>query len=698
MRRVSSITRGTYVAAMEGHTGKSVVTLGVVDMLSRRTERLGFFRPVVPDDPRHDHTTELVRRRYGLGPRATRACTVSEARELVSAGRADEFYAVVLAAYRKLARDCDVVVCEGSDYAGGQAAVELELNARIAVHLGTPAILVVPGAGKSAADVAASARLVTKSFAAEGVTIAGVVVNRCDPDRVGEVHSAIVGEVRDDGAGLVAVVPENPVLARPSVGQVFAHLDAKLVRSDDDALRRDVEGVKVAAMGLPNFLDHLSQGDLVLVPGDRGALILASLASALTPGSPSPSGLLLTGGLPPDEPVRRLMDNLPGAAVPIAAVDSDTYATAVAVSRVPAAIEPDNERKIAAALGWWESHVDVAALAARLEVARSERVTPLMFSYDLLERARSRRRHIVLPEGTEERVLRAAEIVHRRRVAELTLLGDDAAVRAEVARLGLDLAEVPVVDPARSPLADRFAPVFHELRRHKGVSAQMARDLMNDVSYFGTMMVHEGLADGMVSGAAHTTAHTIRPALEVLRSLQGPSIVSSVFFMCLPDRVLVYGDCAVNPDPNAVQLADIAISSADTAERFGVQPRVAMLSYSTGESGGGADVEKVREATRLVRERRPDLPVEGPIQYDAAIDASVARAKLPGSTVAGAATVFIFPDLNTGNNTYKAVQRSAGAVAIGPVLQGLRRPVNDLSRGATVTDIVNTIAITAIQA
>jgi phosphate acetyltransferase len=321
-----------------------------------------------------------------------------------------------------------------------------------------------------------------------------------------------------------------------------------------------------------------------------------------------------------------------------------------------------------------------------------------MFEIALIDRARADRRHVVLPEGTEERILRAAEVLLRRGVADLTLLGpvDEIARRAK--EFGLDVAGANVVDPATSAWLDEFATGYAKLRAHKGVSIDMAHDIMRDVNYFGTMMVHSGLADAMVSGATHPTADTIRPAFEIIRTVPGVSVASSVFFMCLADRVLVYGDCAIVPDPDADQLADIAISSARTAGRFGIEPRVAMLSYSTGTSGHGADVDKVAAATILVRERRPDLPVVGPIQYDAAIDPLVARSKLPDSDVAGRATVFVFPDLNTGNNTYKAVQRSAGAVAVGPVMQGLRRPVNDLSRGATVKDIVNTVAITAIQA
>jgi phosphate acetyltransferase len=376
----------------------------------------------------------------------------------------------------------------------------------------------------------------------------------------------------------------------------------------------------------------------------------------------------------------------------------DTFTAATCVSNVRPSFTVQNKRKIAAALGLVESSMDMPGLVNRIAVTRSERVTPLMFQYELIRKAKQQRKHIVLPEGTEERILRAAEIVLLRDVCEITLLGNEAEVRDKASALGLSLKGARIVDPQTSEQAQSFADVYHEARRHKGVSPDMARDTMADVSYFGTMMVHLGLADGMVSGAAHTTAHTIRPALEFVKTRPGISTVSSVFLMCFADRVLVYGDCAVVPEPTAPQLADIAVSSAMTAGAFGLEPRVAMLSYSTGKSGTGPEVDRVREATRLVRERRPEIKIEGPIQYDAAIDSTVAKLKLPGSEVAGNATVFIFPDLNAGNNAYKAVQRAANVVAIGPVLQGLNKPVNDLSRGALVPDIVNTVMITAIQA
>ena len=451
-------------------------------------------------------------------------------------------------------------------------------------------------------------------------------------------------------------------------------------------------------MNLPNFLDYVVEGALVIAPGDRSDIILGGLATAFSETYPNIAGFLLTGGLTPEPQVQRLIEGVKKSPTPIISVDTDTYTTAMNVSAVRAVITPDNERKIATALGLFESRVDLAALGDRITGVRSVRVTPIMFEYQLIERARSKRQHIVLPEGWEERILRSSEVLLRRKVCDITLLGNEKEIQQKTASLGLNLEGVNIVNPARSEWLADFAKTYYELRKHKGISEEMAADAMTDVSYFGTMMVHKGIAGGMVSGAVHTTAHTIRPSFEIVKTKPGCSIVSSVFLMCLADRVLVYGDCAVNPNPNSEQLADIAISSAETASLFGVEPRIAMLSYSTGESGKGESVEAVRKATEIARERRPDLKIEGPIQYDAAVDTSVAKTKLPESEVAGHATVFIFPDLNTGNNTYKAVQRSADAIAIGPVLQGLNKPVNDLSRGALVTDIVNTVVITAIQA
>jgi phosphate acetyltransferase len=676
------VARTVYVTALEADTGKSVVALGVMELLAGRTDRVGFFRPVVADGV--DPLVELVRERYGL-PVRPQGVPRAQAQRLSP----DELVAAVVERFRTLQRDCDAVLCVGTDFEDVSGATEYALNLRLADNLGASVIAVVSGRDEPAAEVAAAVRYARESLAAAGAAVVAVVANRVDPAVVDEVRGLVGGEPP------AYVVPYDPVLVEPTVGEVAAQTGARVLVGTAAELDRDVRAVVVAAATLPTVLDHLSEGALVLTPGDRAEIVLGMLAASVSPTAPHVSGLLLTTGVLPDPRVQRILDGL-APHTPVLAVDTDTFTTAQAVGRVQGRL---GGRKVAAALGAVERAVDTAELARRVEVTRSARRTPLMFEYDLVERARADRRHIVLPEGTDDRILRATETVLRRGVADVTLLGPVDAVRARAATLGLDLGPATLVDPLDAPeLRERFAVRYAAERAHKGVTLEQARDVVTDVSYFGTLMVLEGLADGMVSGAAHTTAHTIRPAFEVVRTVPGVRTVSSVFFMCLADRVLVYGDCAIIPEPTVEQLADIAVSSAATAARFGVQPRVAMLSYSTGSSGAGADVERVRAATELVRSRAPELPVEGPIQYDAAVDAGVAAAKAPGSAVAGQATVFVFPDLSSGNIAYKSVQRSAAAVAVGPVLQGLRRPVNDLSRGCTVPDVVNTVAITAIQA
>jgi phosphate acetyltransferase len=695
------VARNVFLAAIEPDSGKSLVALGLMEALARRSGRVGFFRPVVAAGAEPDADVELLRRTFRLAQSYEESFAVTEddLAAMSDRGQYDLLLKRILEAFRRLDQSTDLVLVEGGDLPGASRALELDFNAELANHLGCLVLLVVRGSRRSAGEVLDAARLAHGSLVSRGCTILATICNRVDPSVAEEVRRRLPEAVGDEPA---YVLPEVPALDAPTVAEVAQALSARFVRPLDGAdaasTRREVRNVIVGAMNLPNFLGHLHDGDVVITPGDRADLIVGVLASRLSGTYPNVAGLILTGGLDPEPTILRLVDGLGAASVPVLSVGADTYSTAATVSAVRGALRADSELKIARALALFEEHVDVAALERRVAVAPSTRVTPLQFEQELTERAKADRKHIVLPEGGDDRILQAAGQLLGRGVVDLTVLGDETAVHGRAAALGLDLAGLQVVDPSTSEWRERFAATYAELRRHKGMALPLARDLMVDGAYFGTMMVHAGLADGMVSGAAHTTAHTIRPAFEIIRTAPGTSIVSSVFFMCLADRVLVYGDCAVVPDPDAEQLADIAISSADTAARFGIEPRVAMLSYSTGESGSGADVDKVRDATRIARQRGPDLPLEGPIQYDAAIDPQVARVKLPDSQVAGRATVFVFPDLNTGNNTYKAVQRSAGAVAIGPVLQGLRKPVNDLSRGALVADIVNTVAITAIQA
>jgi len=675
---------------MEAGSGKSVVALGIMELLSARVERLGFFRPIVPSSTEPDPQLELVRRRYQLDLAYEEMHALTEA-EANAIDDYDELRKRVVHAYRPLEGRFDFILTEGTDFTGIAPALAFGLNADLANELGAPVLVVVKGG--PADETAATVRVARESLEHKGCTLFGIVVNRAPAGLADEIAARLAGE--GEGDDPVYVLGEHPDLARPTVGEVAAAMGAEIVIEPPESLHREVRNVRLGAMGVEHFIEQLVDGALVLVPSDRADILVATLASTAHPAIPTVSGVVLTGSYPLSDTMRGLLDRAPFA---VLATPELTHVAAAAVQSVRPVLRAENERKIATALGLFEAAVDTAEIDRRIALPRPDRLTPLMFEYDLIERARASRKHIVLPEGDDDRVLRAAEILLRRGVVELTILGNADEVRERATTLGVNLDGAEIVDPAISPLRQEYAAKYFELRKQRGMTEERAHDVLGDPNYFGTMMVQEGAVDGMVSGAAHTTGDTIRPAFEIIRARPGTSVISSVFFMCLADRVLVYGDCAVNPRPDPRQLADIAISSAETAAQFGVSPRIAMLSYSTGRSARGPDVDAVREATETVRERRPDLTVEGPIQYDAAVDASVGRLKLPESEVAGQATVLIFPDLDTGNVAYKAVQRSANAVAIGPVLQGLRKPVNDLSRGCTVTDIVNTVAITGIQA
>jgi phosphate acetyltransferase len=692
------MSRNLYIATLEAQSGKSLVLLGLMELLSTRVEKVAVFRPVIPDPDQIDNDLELVRKRYKLKypPEAMFGVGHAEARMLAGNGDFEELLKRIYKKYKTLEGQCDFVICEGTDLTSVSSAFELDFNLRVANELGCPILLLTSGRNRTLDEIVGVLRTGRELLNSEGCDLAAIFVNRVAPEAAAELTQQLRTGVA--GSVPVYVLPEDRTLCMPTVGEVSKALDCKQLRGADDGMHREVLECKVAAMQLHHFLDHVEDGSLIITPGDRSDVILGSLATVYSKNYPRIAGMLLTGDLDPEPGVMRLIDGFERSPVPIFTTTMDTYTTVRKIESMRAMIRPDNERKIARALGLFESSVDLAELEQRISFARSARVTPIMFEYELVERAKAKKQHIVLPEGTDERILQAAEILLRREVVDVTLLGDVQRVGELSTSLGLDLQAARIVDPAKSPWRQDYADTYFQLRQHKGVTREAARDAMLDVSYFGTMMVYKGEADGMVSGAAHTTGHTIRPAFEFIRTVPGSSIVSSVFFMCLADRVLVYGDCAIIPNPTPQQLADIAISAAATAEMFDIEPRIAMLSYSTGESGKGEDVDKVREATRIAQQRRPDLAIEGPIQYDAAIDPGVARKKMPDSQVAGRATIFIFPDLNTGNNTYKAVQRAAGAIAVGPVLQGLKKPVNDLSRGCTVPDIVNTVAITAIQA
>ena len=687
------MAKAVYVTSMEPASGKSMISLGLMEALSRHSARVGYFRPVVGSTA-EDNTVNLIRQRYGLTQTYEQSygITTEQTRGVGSLHDADGLISEIMVKFDTLASECDVVLVEGTDYTGASAAFEFELNVTMALNLAAPILLVVSAHGHRAEQVHGALNAARESLQTHEVNLLGIAVNRVEHGHMQAMAASLAG-----AAEPVWILPEEPSLQLPSLHQISSELNAKLLIGTQESLDREVTGVRVAAMSLANLLDRLQDGVLLVTPGDRADVLLAAMTARYSDRVPSISGVIVTGGVAPDPRVMEFARGLDSTVTPLLMAQSDTFETAYRIANLTPQIRYGDDRRIAAALGVFESVIDTSDLIERIQIADTAVTTPLMFENRLVRVARSDRRRIVLPEGDDERILRAADQILRRSICDLTILGNPDTIRDRSRSMGLDLSGATLMHPEHDPLRDEMAALLCDLRGHKGMSMDIAHDAVTDVTIFGTLLVKSGLADGMVSGASHTTADTVRPALQLIRTNEGVSVVSSVFFMCLADKVLVYGDCAVNPDPNPHQLADIAISSAQTAAAFDIDPYVAMLSYSTGSSGTGGDVEKVRAATEIAQQRRPDLPIEGPIQYDAAVDPGVAASKLPGSEVAGQANVLIFPDLNTGNNTYKAVQRSARAVAIGPILQGLRKPVNDLSRGCTVKDIVNTITITAVQ-
>ena len=677
--------RTLLVAAAGRQVGLTTACLGLVRALDRQGVRVAFAKPVTARG--EDRSIPLVRLGAHLSPPAP--IDRGEAEALLAAGDDQTLLERVVALCGAAAEGADVLVVEGLAPEGG-IVWSSRLNALMLRALDAELVLVgAAGAGKPA-ELADAVAIAAHGYAA-GEGGVGCVVNRIAGDATADEYRAALERVK---LRPVALVPSLPELAASRVGDLARTLGARVLNAGELEQRR-IRTVRVAAMTVPNALQAFQPGALVITPGDRNDVVLAA-ALAVQTGVPL-AGLLLTGGLEPDAKVLALCGDALRGGLPLLTVEIDSFDAARAVAEMNPEIPVDDAERVERAMTAVADRVDAGWLSGVARPGRVARLSPPAFRHRLVEAARAANKRIVLPEGAEPRTIAAAAIVAQRGIARPVLLGNPDAIREAARKLGVILpARVEILDAAA--IAPRYVDALVERRKAKGMTPELARSELADEIMIGTMMMALDEADGLVSGAVHTTAHTIRPALQIIKTVPGCNLVSSVFFMCLPDQVLVFGDCAVNPNPTAEQLADIAIQSADSASAFGIPPRVAMLSYSTGTSGAGQDVEKVKKATELARQLRPDLAIDGPLQYDAAVMPDVARAKAPKSAVAGQATVFIFPDLNTGNVTYKAVQRSAGVVSMGPLLQGLAKPVNDLSRGCLVEDIVFTITLTAIQA
>ncbi len=688
-------TNSLYISSVEPHAGSLIISMGMMEVLKARFEKVAFFRPFIQRKEKQDSDIVFMLEYFDLDMpyELSYGFFVDEVESFLSQNREKELLSRLLEKFKRLQNEYDFIVCEGLNRESFNAAIGSDLNIEVSKNFGTPFISVLNAKNKSLQTVIDETHIQEEALKEKGSRHFASFINRVDE----ELGITLKDHFSSQDA--VFVLPEVEELDKPTVAEILEVFECEKVLGDEESLNRTVQRSKIAAMNLENFLPRMQEGDFILVPGDRAEIIVGALAAYHSKKHPHISGIMLTGGIMPSKEILTLFEGThESSSVPVLRSDKSTFEAAVEVDGIHSKIRPFSDRKIALALGVFNANVDLGVIEKKFFSYESKVMTPLMFEYSLFENARKQKKRIILPESLDERILRAAEILLRRDVVDIILLGKREDILQKANAKDLDISKAQIIEPCKSELLEQFSQAFYEQRKNKGLSLIAARDAMMHSTYFATMMVQTGYADGMVSGAVHTTQDTIRPALQIIKTKEGMNLVSSLFFMCMDTRVLVYADCAVNQDPSAEDLAEIAIASADTAMAFSIEPKIAMLSYSTGDSGQGEDVQKVKAATMIVKQKRPDLLIEGPIQYDAAIDPLVAANKLPHSKVAGEATVFIFPDLNTGNNTYKAVQRSSGAVAIGPVLQGLKKPVNDLSRGCLVSDIVNTVAITAIQA
>lgn len=693
------MSKAIYIAASDANSGKSIVTLGLMRLLLGKTTKVGYLKPIITtQNNKKDFHIETIITHFGLDIKYNEAYvfTGKQVINKFNRGKEGEVIDAIIKQYKKLEAKYDYVLVEGTDFEGDALSIEADLNVKIAKNLGIPAILISKAVKTGIADVVENTQIFYDSFKSKEVDVLSVIVNKLNADYIKEVNTALVKSI--DANVLISTIPYNKTLNNPTVSEIVRELNGEVLFGAS-GLNKQVGSYGVGAMQLRNHLQHIGEDNLVVTPGDRADIVLGALQANISKNYPNVSGIVLTGGLIPEDTILKLIDGLTEV-VPIISVQSGTFETVNKIANIKSQIYAENTEKILASLRIFEENIPTEELTNKLIKFQVKGMTPKMFQYNMMARAQKQRKRIVLPEGNDLRILEATAMLSTLDIVDLVLLGDVEEIhnKVKLAGLTIDFDKVEVINPTTSTYFHDFVTTFYELRKSKGITVDVAKDTMSDVSYFGTMMVHKGLVDGMVSGAVNTTQHTIRPALQFIKTKPGVSVVSSIFFMCMENRVSIFGDCAINPDPTAEQLAEIAISSADSSLNFGIEPRVAMLSYSSGSSGKGAHVDKVRRATEIVKEKRPDLKIEGPIQYDAAVDMKVAKSKMPNSEVAGQASVLIFPDLNTGNNTYKAVQRETGALAIGPMLQGLNKPVNDLSRGCTVDDIFNTVVITAIQA
>jgi phosphate acetyltransferase len=693
-----------FIAPTGLHSGLNSISIALLHALDTQGIKASFFKPVASYiEGEIERSTQMVKQTYPLNP--PQPMPLKQAQQLISTGQTDRLLEDLVGLHHIATSGTEVTIIEGlvPDRSEPYTA---KINAEIAKALNADIILVSSAEERTSSEIQADINLNAAIFGGfKNGHIIGAIINKygtpsqshfilSNSDESDAERLSKAPKIELENCRLLGTIPWQRDLISPRTLDIARQLKASIINTGEMDIRR-VKTISLCARTLPNMLNRLTAGTLIVTPGDRVDVILAC-ALAETNGTPL-AGLVLTGGLLPGDDVLRLCQKAIASGLPILSAENDTFACANQLHSIDTAVPEDDLQRIDLIRAHIAEHIDVPALLTAINAPHAERLSPAAFRFQLVERARANLQSIVLPEGEEPRTIQAAAICQQRGIAQCILLGKADIIHQVAEAQGIELPEgLKIIEP--DDIREDYVPAMVELRKHKNLTAPMAVAQLEDNVVLGTMMLALDHVDGLVSGAIHTTANTIRPAMQLIKTAPGAKLISSVFYMCLPEQVLVYGDCAVNPDPNAEELADIAIQSADSALSMGIQPKVAMISYSTGASGTGSDVEKVKQATAIAKKLRPDLIIDGPLQYDAATTASVAKSKAPDSPVAGQATVLIFPDLNTGNTTYKAVQRSAHVISVGPMLQGLRKPVNDLSRGALIEDIVYTIALTSIQA
>jgi len=685
-----------YLSSTDFNSGTIAISLGLMQFLKTKFQRVAFFQPIIKN--KNDNNMNFIKNHFSLNITIEQIYLyeLETIEDLLSSGQQDKIISTIIEKFNHLKENYDFILIQGisKEYI---SSINSDINLTIAKNLSTIYVNIINGFKKSQHDIIDDIKIESRIIEDEHLHLFCTFINKIDKNIILDTFKEIKKLNLEQDVFCLPFIKEVDNI---TMSDIYENLNCKLLYGKKSNLNQQIGQIKIVSMQLDNFLNYIENNDLLILSGDRSDIIAGVLLYLKSNNFKQISGILLTGNIQPQGIFNDILNSIDNFPIAILTNPLNTFETMNKVDNLKPKLTHKSYSKISLLLGSFIKHVDHNIIDKQLNIQTDDEImTPMMFEYNLFNKARTNKKHIVLPESEDDRILRATEIVLNQHIVDITLLGDKDNIDRKSKLLGLDLSKANIIDPKESELTQKFADEFYNIRKHKGILPQSALETMeNEYNYFATMMVHLGYADGMVSGASHTTANTVRPALQIIKTIEGVDIVSSLFFMCLDTNVLVYGDCAINQNPTAQELAQIAISSANTATAFGMEPKIAMLSYSTGASGAGEDVTKVLDATNIVKETVPNILIDGPLQYDAAIDKSVAKKKLPDSKIAGVANVLIFPDLNTGNNTYKAVQRSSGAVAIGPVLQGLKKPVNDLSRGCTVKDIINTVAITAIQA